>query len=107
MVGQPLQHVADVADERAGRRVDRNPAAVAVLHLQPGLLGAQQQGDDVDVLVGGGADVRPVEVRRRIVQQAQDGIAVVDLVVEEAARQAQVGGDRLQQLAAEGVEGAV
>src|SRR5688500_19921031 len=49
IVGQPLQHVADVYGELAFLRRDRQPAPVAVEQLQPRLLGAEQQGDGVDV----------------------------------------------------------
>jgi hypothetical protein len=58
-VGQPLQHVADIDDQLALVGGDRQPVAVAVEQLQPGLLGAEQQGDGVDVLVRAGADVGP------------------------------------------------
>jgi len=107
VVGQALQHVADVADQRTGRRIDGQPAAVTAQHLQPGLFGAEQQGDDVDVLVGCGADMRPLARGGRIVQQPQDRVPVIDGGREEVALQAQIDGQRLKHLQPHGVESAV
>ena len=112
-MGQPLQHVADIADQRARRRIDRQPLAVAVQDLEPSLFRAKQQGDDVDVLVRGGADVRAVErppflsKNWRIVQQPQDRIAEVDRRIEEMPVEAQVDGDRFQDLQTHLVERAI
>ena len=105
VVGQPLEHVADVADHAAGRRIDRQPGAVAILDLQPGLLGAQQEGDGVDVLVRAGADVGTIERRGRIVQQPQDAVAEVGGGGEEARVEVQVAGDGPQHLVAEMLQG--
>ena len=74
--------------------------------LQPRLLGAKQQGDDVDVPMGAGADVGPVRRDRRIVQEAQDGVAILDRVIEPVPRQAQVDGQGLQHPQAEVLQGA-
>ncbi len=63
MVGQPLEHVADIDHHRAFGRLDREPLAVAVEQFEPGFLGAEQQSDQVDVLVRAGADSG--RVRRR------------------------------------------
>ena len=59
---------------------DRQPAAVAVEQLQPRFLGAEQQGDGVDVLMRAGADVAAVARDRRIMEQAQHRIAVAHRV---------------------------
>ena len=51
MIGQPLEHVADIDDEGASGRIDRQPIAVSVEQLQPRLFGPQQQRDEIDILV--------------------------------------------------------
>ena len=96
IVGQPLQHVADIDGELAGLGRDRQPVAVAVEQLQPRFLGAEQQGDGVDVLVRAGADVGAVAGDRRIMEQAQDRIAVLHRVDEIIGREAEIAGDRLE-----------
>jgi hypothetical protein len=89
--GIALQHVADVHRQRARRRADRQPAAIAGQQFQPGLLGPQQQGDGVDVLVRGGADCPfRTTLHRRIVQQPQHRIAVAHRILEEVLLLAQI-----------------
>ncbi len=52
MVGQPLQHVADIDHHRALGRTDGQPLArIAVEQFQARFLGAEQQGDEVDILM--------------------------------------------------------
>ena len=60
LVGQPLQHVADIDRQFARLRSHRQPVAVAIEQFQSCFLGAEQQGDRVDILVRAGADVRPL-----------------------------------------------
>ena len=50
-VAQPLQHVADVARDAPGRRVNVQPRPVPAQDLKTALVRAQQQRDQVDVLV--------------------------------------------------------
>ncbi len=106
-IGQARQHVADIADDAVGGRGDRQPLAVAVEQLQAGLLGAEQQGDDIDVAMGAGAHAFARPVDRRIVQEAQHRIAEIDLVGEKIAVELEIDGDRLQHLFAEIVEGGI
>ena len=64
---------------------------------QPGFLGAEQQGDGVDVLVRGGADAAfGFRGDRRIVQQPHDRVAVLDGRVEPVLGQAEVQRDRAE-----------
>jgi len=90
VVGQPLQHVADIDHQGARRRGDVQPAAVLFLELQTGFLGPQQQGDDIDVLMGAGANPGGLSGYGRIVQQAQDAVAQLDLVLEIVVAEAEV-----------------
>ena len=81
-----------------GVRRDRQPVAVAVEQLQPRLLGAEQQGDRVDVLMRAGADIGAVAGDRRIMEQAQHRIAVAHRVVEIVGREVEIARDRLEEL---------
>ena len=51
MVGQALQHVAYIHDQRALRRIHIKPIAFRRLQLQTGFFSAEQKRDDVDVFV--------------------------------------------------------
>ncbi len=105
MVGQALQHVADVDHDGVGVGGEVDPLALARQHLQAGRAGAHQQGDEVDVLVRAGTHVRHVGVGDfRVVDRAQDGVAVVGLVGEVVFRQLDVQGQRRQHFRAERVE---
>ncbi len=91
--GGLLQHVADIDDEGAKVARHIHPLAVGTLHLQTGLVGGGENGEQVDILVGGGADGTRLlgAVERRIVQHPQQGLlAIVDHRGEGAAV---VGGD--------------
>ena len=104
-VGQPLQHVADVDHQLARLGADRDPAAVLGLQLQPRFLGAEQQGDGVDVLMRAGADMAAGRLGlRRIVEQAHDRIAVADRVGEIFLVDLQEARDGAQHLHARRVE---
>ena len=82
-VGQALEHVADIDDQLAGLRADRDPAAIASPELEPGFLGAEQQGNGIDVLVRAGADVLAGRLRLgRVMEHAEHRIAVVHGVGE-------------------------
>ena len=73
MIGQPLQHVANVDDKRARRRTNLEPLSVLAEQFQASFLGAKKQGDEVDVLVRTGTDrAASIVAQRRIVQQTQD-----------------------------------
>ena len=74
-------------------------------HFQPGRAGADQQGDEVDVLVRAGAHVRDVVGGdRRVVDRAQDRVAEVGLVGEEVLGQVDVQGQRRQHPRAQAIE---
>ncbi|MND81788.1 hypothetical protein D3C80_735940 [compost metagenome] len=105
VVGQALQHVADIDHQGARGRGDVQPLAIGVLQLQTSLFGAQQQGDDVDVLMGAGAHAGGVGRDRRIVQHPQDAVAQFDLVLEIVVAQLHVAGDGLEDLAAQLIQG--
>ncbi len=97
VVGEALQHVADVDHDRVCVGGERHPLTLARLHFQPLRTGADQQRDQVDVLVRAGADVGDVAGGdRRVVDRTQDGIAVVGLVGEVAFRQADVQRERTE-----------
>ena len=104
VVGQPLQHVADIDHQSPRRRRDVQPFAIRVLQLQPGLLGPQQKRDDVDVLMRPGAHARRIGRYRRIVQHPQHRVAQLDLVLEIVVAEVHVAGDGLQDLASQGVQ---
>ena len=105
MVGQPLQHVADVDHDGVGVGGERHPLPLLGQHLQTGGTGAHQQGDQVDVLVGAGAYVGDVVGGdRRIVDRAQDRVAEVGLVGEPVLVQADVQGQRRQDLRTQRVQ---
>jgi hypothetical protein len=86
--------------------------------LQPALVRAQQQRDEVDVLVRRGAHVpaplaqRRLRLRvrhrrgheRRVVDHAQNAVALVHLVREERARLPEVHRERLQDASAQRVQ---
>ena len=95
MVGEALQHVADVDDQRSRRRVHAQPLPVAMQHFEPAFLSPQKEGDHIDVLVRARAH-RAFRRRfglRRIVKQAQDRISVLHGVVEEVRPQLEVHRD--------------
>ncbi len=104
MVGEPLQHVADIDHHRALGRVDRQPVAFLGQQLQPRFLGAEQQRDQIDVLMRAGAHLGRVGGNRRIVQQPQHRIAVLDRMIEPVGREPQMPRDRRQQPVARHVE---
>jgi hypothetical protein len=56
VIGQPLQHVADIDDQCAFGRSDFDPFPFAGQQFEPGFLGAEQEGDEIDVLVCPGAN---------------------------------------------------
>ena len=75
---------------------DRDPAPVAGQQLEPRFLGAEQQGDGVDVLVRAGADVAArLALDRRVMEQAHDRIAVAHRVDEIILVDLQEARDRL------------
>ena len=80
MIGQALQHVADIDYHAMRGRIDRQPFTVSVLHLQARFLGAEQQGNDVNVFVG--ASPHPDGTRRhgRVVQNPQHTITELHFV---------------------------
>jgi hypothetical protein len=51
MIGQALQHVPDIDDQRAFGRTDGEPASFAIAQFEPGFLRPQKQCDEIDVLV--------------------------------------------------------
>ncbi len=105
MVGQALQHVADVDHDGVRVGGERHPLALVRLHFQAGRTGADQQRDEVDVAMGPGAHVRDVLRRDRgVMDRAQDRIAVVGLVGEEVLRQANVQRQRRQDARAQLVQ---
>ena len=90
MVGQPLKHVADVDHQRTLGRIDCKPFALLGQQFEPGLLGAEQQGDEVDVLVCPGTNRAALGIgHRRIVQQPQHRVTIVDRRIEPAFVQPQ------------------
>ena len=95
----PAELVAAVDDELALVAVDPAPAAVAIAQLQAVVGGGGEQGDEVDVLVGGGAHRagRRVRADRRVVQHPQDRVGAHHQVGQVAAGEAEVLGDRLEQ----------
>ncbi len=105
MVGQALQHVPDIHHQMSGRRIDRQPASVATEDLEPRLLGPQEQGDDVDILVRGRPHARVPVLDGGIVGEAQDAVADARLVAEPVRRQVQAHGGCGEQLHAQGVHG--
>ena len=105
MIGQPLQHVADVADDRITLGRDRQPAAITSQQLQSLGTGADQQGDQVDVFVLSGANRWGFGVADGgIVNGPQNRVAMVDLVIEPVLAQTQVQGDGLQHHPTQSVE---
>ena len=104
VVGQPLQHVADIDHQGPRGRSDVQPLPVRVLQLQTGLLGPQQQGDDVDVLVGTRAHPRCIGRHGRIVEHSQHAVSQLDLVLKEVVADPQMAGDGLQDPATQGVQ---
>ena len=56
MVGQPLQHIADIDRQAAGWRRHCHPAAIGAEDFQPGFFCTKQKRDKVDILVRAGAD---------------------------------------------------
>ena len=114
LVAQSLEHVADVARDAPGRRVNCQPRPVLALDLQPALVRAQQQGDEVDVLVrrrphvarvgqGGGA-VLAVPRQGRVVDHPQDGVTRIHLVTEVPPLLAQVHREGFQHPSAQRVQ---
>ncbi len=88
VIAQALQHIADVNYDRITCGRDRQPRVFARKNFQPGRTGANQQGNEVDVLMRAGTHVGYVCLRdRRIVDWAQNGIAVIGFVVEIMFRQ--------------------
>lgn len=75
-MGGLLQHVTDVDDESAKIARYVHPLAVGTLHLQARLVGGRQDGQQVDVFMGGGADGTRLlgAVERRVVQHPQQGL---------------------------------
>ena len=105
MVAEALQHVADIDDDGVGLGGERHPLALARQHFQTGGAGAHQQGDEIDVLVRAGTHVRDIVGRdRRVMDGAQDGIAVVGLVGEIVFGQIDVQGQRRQHARAQRIE---
>ncbi len=104
MVGQPLEHVADIDDERALGRLDRQPLAVAVEQFEPRFLGTEQEGDEVDVLMRAGAHAFRIGGDRRIMEQPQDRIAILHRRVEPVGGKPQMARDRRQDHIARAVE---
>ena len=51
MIRQALQHVTDVARHASGRRVDFEPLSILSQELQTTLVGAEQERDEIDILV--------------------------------------------------------
>ncbi len=92
-----LQHVTRVDDDRPHGVVGVQPHAVARLHLQARLVRRHQQSDQVDVLVitrTGHFGVRAVQ--RRVVDDAEQVLALGDPVEEEVRIATEVHGERLQ-----------
>src|SRR5690606_16753392 len=83
VVGQALQHVAYVHHYLLREGGDRHPVILLVQYLQSVCRSAYQQGNEVNVLMllctDGGFRLL---CDRRVVDSAQDGIAVMDLVVK-------------------------
>ena len=55
-IGEPVEHVADVDHERAFGRRHRLPFALRGQQFEPGLFGAEQQRDRVDVAMRSGTN---------------------------------------------------
>jgi len=96
VVGQPLEHIADVDDHRTLRRIDREPFAVAVEQLEPRFFGPEQHRDEVDILMRPGADARRIGRNRRIVEQAQDAVPVAHRFFEPMFVEAEIERDGRQ-----------
>ena len=91
MIGQALQHVADVDHDGIGIGGERHPLALAREHFQTFRAGAYQQGDQVDVFMRTGAHIRhSVGGDWRVVNGAQDRVAAIGLVGEIVFRQSDV-----------------
>jgi hypothetical protein len=73
--------------------------------LEATLLRAEQQRDDVDVLMGARPYAGRAFPQRRIVDHPQHAVALAHLVVEPVRLELQEGGDRLEQLATHAIEG--
>src|SRR5690606_30144138 len=97
VVGQALQHVADIDHDGVSVRGKRDPFPRVRAHFQPFCAGTHQQGDEVDVLVRARAFVRYLRRGdRRVVDRPQDRVAAVGLVGKEVRRQADVQRQRRQ-----------
>ncbi len=53
VVGQAVEHIADVDHDLVGQGRDGNPLTIAPQHFQSFRAGPHQQSDEVDVAVGG------------------------------------------------------
>ena len=105
-IEQALEHVADVDDHRALGRLDGEPAArIAVEQFQPRLLRAEQQGDEVDVLMRTRPHTLGIGRDGRIVEQAEDRVAILHRRIEPVRIESEMDGDRGQQLVAGLIEG--
>ena len=106
-LGEELEHVADVQDDRPGRLVDAEPVAATRLHLESGLGRRRQQGDEVDVLVRSGPDVAltgELGIDGRVVELPEQRLAVHDHVGELLVREAEVDVQRSESHDPEAVE---
>jgi len=72
MVGQSLEHVADIDRQSARGRHDRQPVPIAVLEFQPAFLGAQQQRDEIDVLMRTRANAGRLRLLLKSIRRHQD-----------------------------------
>ena len=101
VVGQALQHIAHVDDDLSllGQHVD--PLTLHVEELEAARRGPDEQGDEVDVFVLLGPD-RAVRLLRdrRVVNGAQDAVAVVYFIVEIMLAEVQMDGNGAQQMGA-------
>lgn len=104
VVGQPFEHIADIDHQRALRRHDRQPAAVAHQQLEPRFLGAEQQRDQINIAVRARANALGVARDRRIMEQPHHRIAVLHCAVEPVRREAEMLRNRAEQLIARAVE---
>jgi hypothetical protein len=106
MVRQALEHVADVDHQRARRGRDFDPFAFAGAQFEARFLGPEQQGDEVDVLVGARADRAIGRAGHgRVVEQAQHRIAIGDGGHEPVGLKPQPDRDSRQDRGAHIVEG--
>ena len=108
VIGQPLQHVANIDHQGPGGRIGGNPDAIAGQQLQPGFFRAEQQRDQIDIAVRSGADrLAVLPVQRRIMQQPHHRIALFDPGVEPVLAQPQIRRDPRQDGGAGRIELAV